>query len=188
MYINDILKSTRNCSVFTIGDITSVIGVKDRQSIYSALNYAEKHGNIIRITKGIYAFDENYSRLEFANKFRRPSYISTYTVLQNSGVIFQPNSSIFVISNRSEIAEVDGQKYVYRKIKNLILLSPLGIEEKSGISIATPERAICDKIYLDGDEYFDNLRNIDWKLMRRLNAEIYQNNSKINLFIKKNQK
>jgi len=47
------------------------------------------------------------------------------------------------------------------------------------------ERALCDKIYLDGDEYFDNLRQINWELAGKLNAEVYFHNSNIAKFISK---
>jgi hypothetical protein len=59
----------------------------------------------------------------------------------------------------------------------------LGIEQKNGVSTATVERAICDKIYLDGIEYFDNLRNVDLDLIDRLNKEVYEGNKNISKFL-----
>ena len=74
----------------------------------------------------------------------------------------------------------------YRKIKNEILLNPLGIKNKNNVQIATPERAICDKLYLDGVEYFDNLRNIDWAFMGELNTQVYGKNKVISDFTGQN--
>jgi hypothetical protein len=81
----------------------------------------------------------------------------------------------------------DGQNYVYRKIKDSILLQPLGIASANGIFKASPERALCDKIYLDRQEYFDNLRSIDWDFMTSLNQNVYNDNRYIALFIKENR-
>jgi hypothetical protein len=186
--IKNILINRTKQTVFTLPEIILLTDEYQGQKLYSALKYAVKTKNIIRISKGIYAFNKDYNKQEFANKFRSPSYISLYTVLQESGIVFQPYSSIYAISNRYEEAEIDDQKYIYRKIKNDFLLNPIGLILKDNVYKATPERAICDKIYLDGDEYFDNLRQINWNLLKTINHEVYQNNSVISKFIKKNQK
>lgn len=180
---NRLRKVNKEATVFTIADIKKALDIKDQKSLYNAIHYAVNQKELYTISKGIYSFDTNYSRKEFGNKYRTPSYISLYTVLQESGVIFQPYTSIFVITNRSETVDIDGQKYIYRKIKDEILLNPLGIEHKNGVSTATVERAICDKIYLDGIEYFDNLRNVDLDLIDRLNKEVYEDNKNISKFL-----
>ena len=176
-------KIDRVSTVFTIADIKMILGVNDSKSIYNALSYAVEKKELYKISNGIYSYDQSYSRNEFGNKFRTPSYISLYTVLQEEGVVFQPYSSISLISNRSEKININKQEYIYRKIKDSILLNPLGIRERDGINIATKERAICDKIYLDGLEYFDNTENIDWNMVNQLNNEVYSNNSNISKFI-----
>lgn len=187
--IAQLLQSNKNNnSVFSINDMLGLLETTNSGSIYSALKYAEKRGDIMRIARGLYAFSKNYSKQEFANKYRRPSYISLYTILQENGVVFQPYPSIYVVSNYPEEMEIDSQKYIYRKIKNEILLNPLGIITSNGISKATPERALCDKLYLDGDEYFDNLRSINWGLVKQLNEQVYNSNSSILKFLEKNSK
>jgi hypothetical protein len=50
----------------------------------------------------------------------------------------------------------------------------MGILHKKGITIASIERAICDRLYLTPWYYFDNLRNISWTKVFEI-AEIYQN-------------
>ncbi len=169
-------------TVFTLTDITQLTG-SGSSSLIPALTYARKMGYIKKIMRGIYSLNDNYSKEEFANKYRKPSYISLYTVLQKAGIVFQPYTSVYAITNRTEEIEVDNQKYIYRKIKDEILLNNFGINIENGVMIASPERAICDKLYLDGNEYFDNLRNIDWALMKELNTKVYMNNQIINHFI-----
>lgn len=189
MSIADQIRKIDNVStVFTLSGVQSLLSIENPKTIYNAVSYALRRSELNRISEGIFSFNNNYSKVEFANKFRKPSYISLYTVLQQSGIVFQPYSSIYVVSNRSETVNIDDQKYIYRKIKDEILLNPLGIEDKNGIYTATPERAICDKIYLDKDEYFDNLRKIDLMFMKEINDKVYQNNKKISKFILKYEK
>jgi hypothetical protein len=180
---NRLRKVNKGATVFTVADIKKALDIKDQKSLYNAIYYAVKQKELYTISEGIYSLDTNYSKKEFGNKYRTPSYISLYTVLQESGVVFQPYTSIFVITNRSQTVDIDGQRYIYRKIKDSILLNPLGIEQKDNISTATVERAICDKIYLDGIEYFDNLRNVDLELIDRLNKEVYEGNKNISKFL-----
>jgi hypothetical protein len=184
MNISDKLRKINSkATVFTIADIKKALEIEDQKSLYNAIYYALNKGELYKISEGIYSFNSNYSKKEFANKYRTPSYISLYTVLQDSGVVFQPYTSVFLITNRTETIDIEGQRYVYRKIKDEILLNPLGINQKDGVSTATVERAICDKIYLDGIEYFDNLRDVDLNIVKKLNIEVYGNNKGISKFL-----
>ena len=122
--------------------------------------------------------------MELGNKLRKPSYISLYTVLGERGVVFQPYPSIYLIANRTEVLKVDGQRYVYRKIKREILLNHQGIIREGPAVKARLERALADKVYLDGAEYFDNLREVDWELLQKINQEVYGGNSRITRLIR----
>jgi len=175
-------------TIFTMPEISSLTDQYYGQKLYSALKYAIKSKNLIRVSRGIYAFNGSYSRQELANKYRTPSYISLYTIFQEAGIVFQPYESIYAVSNRCQTIVIDRQKYIYRKIKDEFLLNPFGILLKDRVNKASPERALCDKIYLDGDEYFDNLRQIDWSLLKTINRTVYRNNQIINEFIRKNKK
>jgi len=177
-------KKGRDQTVFTLSDLSMHVGY-DGPKLRSALKYAVGRGDIERISRGIYTLNEEYSRWEFGNKYRSPSYVSSYSILSSEGLVFQPYTSVFLVSQRSETVMIDGQKYIYRKIKDEILLNILGVITIEGVSRATIERAICDKLYLDGEEYFDNLRNVDWDFMQELNKEVYQNMDTINEYIRK---
>lgn len=188
-FIKEFIKSKKTGqTVFSFSELSGLVKEYSGPKLKSALKYAVKSGDLYRISKGIYSLSEEYSKLEFANKYRSPSYISLYTIFQRAGIVFQPYSSIYLVANRSEETEIDSQLYIYRKIKNEILLNTMGINTENNTQMATPERAICDKLYLDGDEYFDNLRNLDWHFMRRLNDELYSGNRIISDFINKNTK
>jgi len=175
-FVKNLIKSRApNQTVFTFSDLSHSIDTYSGAKLKSALKYAVQKNDLVRISRGIYSLSPDYSKQEFGNKYRSPSYISLYTVLVEAGIVFQPYPSIYLVANRSEEVEVNRQKYIYRKIKNSILLNTLGINHVGYISKATPERALCDKLYLDGDEHFDNLRSVNWNLMLKLNEQVYQN-------------
>ena len=175
-----------NKTVFSTNEIGQILNGNNNQNSYSALNYATRKGDLIRITRGLYALNKNYSQLELGNKLRKPSYVSLYTVLQSEGVVFQYYKSIYLVAKRTDEVNVSDQKYIYRKLKDSILLNPLGLITENSIIKASIERALCDKIYLDGDEYFDNLRNVNWELMSQLSEKVYKDKN-IAKFISKNK-
>ena len=59
-------------------------------------------------------------------------------------------------------------------MKDIILYNPKGVISQNNYSIATPERALLDMIYLFPNYYFDNLEIINWEVCFDL-AEIYNN-------------
>lgn len=188
-FINDIYKYARNGqTVFSLADLSSINTLYSGKKLNSALKYLVKNKNLIRISRGLYAIDDNYLILEYANKFRTPSYISLYSILSQNGVVFQPYDSIYVVSNRSEVKNIGEKKIIYKKIADEILLNPVGIENIGFVTKASVERAICDKIYLTGLEYFDNLRGLDFKKIETINKEVYSNNKKISKWILQNTK
>jgi len=176
----------RGQTVISVADASMMVPEYSGNKLWSALKYAVASGDLIRLTRGIYVFERNYSHLELANKLRIPSYVSMYTVLQKEGVVFQPYESVYMIASRSQRIEVDNQNYIYRRIKAEILLNTRGIEIVDRVSMANTERALCDKLYLDGNEHFDNLRGIDWEEMRNLNRLVYGGNKTIADFIEEN--
>lgn len=58
---------------------------------------------------------------------------------------------------------IDKTSITFRKLKDIVLYNSAGIDKKESYSIASPERAFLDIIYLFPDYYFDNLRSINWE-------------------------
>ena len=158
--ITDILRLP--CTVFTFKDIALLWGDIDKNASIAGVNYYVKKGQLYRIRRGIYAKDKNYDKFELAAKIFTPSYISMETVLAKEGIIFQHYGQIFVASYLTRDITSDGQAYVFRKIKDSVLLNPLGIEKRGNYSIAVKERALLDVLYLSREYHFDNLSLIDW--------------------------
>ena len=187
MIIKKIATNKVGQTVFKLADIGRLAGVRADRNLISAVSYYVKSGDLKRLSKGVYVLSESYSRYELGNKLRTPSYVSFYSVLQDKGVVFQPYNSVFLASLRSETKMIDGQKYVYRRINEKILLNPLGIESVGLVAVASLERAILDKIYLDGEEYFDNLKMVNWSKIEKLGRLVYKQ-KRILEYIKKVRK
>jgi hypothetical protein len=160
-YLGTLLRSKN--TVFTFKELFLIWNETDARLTKKRLYRYVKMSKLYPIRKGIYAKDKNYDRLELANKIYTPAYISFETVLTRESVVFQQYDQIFVASYLSRQISCDGQKYVFRKIKDTILTNSLGVEKKDNYFIASRERAFLDTIYLNKNYYFDNLSSIDWK-------------------------
>ena len=171
----DFLKLFKSKStVLTLKEISLIWQDTNINNTKSRVNYFVQSGKLFSPRKGIYVKSNDYDRFELATKLYSPSYISLETVLQREGIIFQYYENIFIISYLSREISCNKERYVYKKIKNQVLLNPLGIENKENYFIATKERAFLDAIYLYKDYYFDNLNKINWELCYQI-ASIYKN-------------
>lgn len=164
----------REDTVFTFKDILLASGETNVPLLKRRINYYVKNKEIYPIRRGIYAKDKNYDKLELATKIFIPSYVSLETVLAREGVLFQHYSQIFVVSYLTREISCDGQMYVFRRIKDVILANSLGIEQKKNYAIASLERAFLDTLYLNKNYYFDNLAPLDPKKLLEL-LPLYRN-------------
>jgi len=148
-------------TVYTLQEIAMLLDEPDAQKLKQRLNYYVRTNKLKNPRKGIYT-KKNYSVEELACKVYKPSYISLEYILQKSSIIFQYDTRITNISYLSRRIAVGENIFVYRKIKNDILFNSTGIIlHDNGISMATPERAFLDTLYLNKEYFFDTLQNLD---------------------------
>lgn len=158
--ISSLLRSPN--TVFSFKDIFLLWGDTDANAVKTRVHYYVKKGELYPIRRGMYGKDKNYEKFELATKIFTPSYISFETALGKAGITFQFYSQVFIASYLTREITADGQAYTYKKIKDEILTNPAGIEKRENYSIASPERAFLDVIYLYKDYYFDNLSPLNW--------------------------
>lgn len=161
-FILEIYKDKR--TVFRLSDIAMLFPQEKIRYMSDRLGYYVQTGRLLNPRKGIYA-KPDYNPPELANLLYAPSYISLEYVLQRAGIIFQYDSRYTCVSYISRTLEVDGRTYVYRRIKEEIIMNTTGVRNQDNINIATPERALLDMLYLNKDYYFDNLNLIDKQLI-----------------------
>jgi hypothetical protein len=181
-FLSEILRSSK--TVFSFKDMILSWGGIDKFTAASRVNYYVKHKDLYHIRRGLYAKDENYNRYELATKIFTPAYISFETILGASGVTFQHYSKIFVASYQNAEIECDGQTLAFRKIKDKILINNSGIEIKDNYSVASPERAFLDVVYLNKDYHFDNLSGLNWDKVYQI-LPIYGVNKRITKAVEK---
>lgn len=172
-YLSVLLRTGQ--SVFSTKEIALLWGEATGAAFRKRLSsYHVKSGKLYAIRQGIYATDKEYDRMELATKIYCPAYISFETVLGKAGVVFQAYKKIFVASYQTREIKVQGQVYAFRKIRNEILLNPAGLTHDNKYSIASPERAFLDTLYLNKNYHFDNLSTLDQKKIMEI-LPIYRN-------------
>lgn len=167
-----------NKTILTTKDLALVWEENDQVKLKDKISYYVRQGVLIRLTRGVFAKDKNFNAKELATSLYTPSYISFETVLREAGVIFQHYDTIFAAAKWPKTMTVDKYTITFRKLKDIILFNSAGIESKDNYSIATPERAFLDMIYLFPNYYFDNLKSINWEKCDEL-VKIYNNKSLI---------
>ena len=169
-YISTLLQSKK--TVFTYKDIEILLWIKSRDTVKSLISRLEKTEILKKIYQWIYVLP-NYNIYELASKIKKNSYISFETVLKSSWIIYQDYwTTLFLASNKSWEKESNSITFLYKKIKDSILYNQIGIENKGQYAIASPERAVCDTLYLSPNYYFDNIEHLNTKKLKEI-AQIY---------------
>lgn len=161
-------------TILTNKDLALIWQENNQNNLNAKTAYYVKQKDLIRLTRGVFAKNNNYSPKELATSIYTPSYISFETALREAGVIFQHYDTIFAVAKWPKTMFIDKHTFTFRKLKDVVLFNPAGIISKDNYSIAGLERAFLDTIYLFPDYYFDNLRSIDWTKCDEL-VKIYNN-------------
>lgn len=169
-------------TVFTISELKFLFNIKNSAQINLIMQRMKKQNIVKNIWYGIWTLND-YDKLELWSKLRRNSYISLEYVLQKNGIIFQSyDKTITLVSNNTFTKKIDWLSFEYHKIRQNILTNPLWLIYTWKYYIATPERAVCDMIYLYKDIVFDNIQPLNTELLSEL-SEIYPHTT--SLLIKK---
>lgn len=169
-YIDKILQTKK--TIFSYQDLEIILWIDNKNTLKKIFERMVEANIMKRIQKWLYAFLD-YNRYELAVKLKKNSYISFETVLYKEWVVFQDYADIiFLASDNTEQKEIENQQFVFLKLKNSILQNPIWLIKNGKYFIATKERAICDRLYLSKNYYFDNLENIDRELLENI-SKIY---------------
>jgi hypothetical protein len=136
-------------TVFTLPELKEILGIFSDSGVKSFVKRAKANQTLSNFFKGYWTLP-NYNPWELAHKMKPQSYISCETVLFQEGVFFQfYGNTISCMADRSLQHTIDDKKFIFYKMKPELLHNPLGIREYDTYRIATPERALCDYIYLN---------------------------------------
>ncbi len=149
-------------------------------------------GDIIRIRKGLYTFSEVLRRKPLrrellANLIYGPSYITAEYALGHYGLIPERVATVTSITTgRSCVFETPFGNFSYRKVIKPIYTTGVALEQsgEKTFLIASPEKALIDKIWLeksfagrsysDIESYLKDDLRIDFEQLKELNLERLQ--------------
>ena len=160
---------------------------------YKLIEYANKNnkiyrdirdGKLFKIVKGLYETDKNTPGYLLAGSIYGPSYISFEYALAFYGLIPERVTTITCATfdkKKKKQYDTDFGTFTYRDIPMLAYPEEIILKEENNYSyqIATPEKALCDKLYTLSplNNYF-NLENmlfndlrIDKENFNKLNIE-----------------
>ncbi|MBO5817850.1 MAG: hypothetical protein J6R26_07950 [Paludibacteraceae bacterium] len=159
------------CDKRTVFDMQSIVllsGVSDNLRLRQMMNYYVKQGYMLNPRRGVYA-KPGYDPREMACTIFQPAYISLEYVLQRAGVTFQYDDTITCVSYQNRTIEIDDCIYSFRRINPMLWMNMQGLVQENGYTIAIPERAFLDMLYLSaGQCYFDNLRPLRKSIINQL--------------------
>lgn len=145
--ITQLIKTQK--TVFSFQELKEILQIPSEAGLKSFLWRARENKALSNPYKGFRVLP-HYNTRELSYKIKPQSYISCETVLFKEGVFFQfYGNTISCVNDRSYQHAIDNHLFVYYKIKDEILHNPIGIRDYKTYRIATPERALCDYIYLN---------------------------------------
>ncbi|OGI34273.1 MAG: hypothetical protein A2259_04395 [Candidatus Moranbacteria bacterium RIFOXYA2_FULL_43_15] len=159
--------------VFHGSDLAALWQITNKNTLYTTLKRYTQQNLLYRLWQGMYALkpatqiDPLFLGIKAMHTY---AYISTETVLFNSGIITQRPSAITLISLTSRRFVLAGTEYSCRKLADEYLYQSEGIIEKNGVREASPERAVADLLYYNPHSYFD--APINWKEVRRIQKTV----------------
>lgn len=162
--------------VFTTEDLAVIWQISQRRKLIELIKYYLRKKRLIHIYKGIYAYREDFTPFDIAQKLVPLSYISLYTTSQMHGLTFQYYQTVYAISLQSRKYTIGEQGYFYYRVKEPIFYNQLGLVHTGRYFMADKERTITDCLYVFPRFAFDNLRGVDGGKLLAL-SQIYTNRS-----------
>jgi len=131
--------------VFTINDLRKLF--PEDAYIKTSVNRLVNGGNLVQITRGVYALSRNDLDIEkIATQLYYPSYISFESALAKYGIINQGRYGLTLATTRhSKQMTIAGVDCNYSKLKPALFF---GFDLINDIYLASPEKAVLDELYL----------------------------------------
>lgn len=162
--------------IFHIKDLELLWGITNKSTLHTTiLRYVQKK-TLIPIYRGFYSTVplEKINPVELgASAIHNYAYLSTETVLAQSGVIFQAINAYTFCSRKSKRILINGNTYLSRQLKDEYLYNTQGIIDKGSYKEATLERAVADMLYFNPKYYIDAKDQINWSKVSSIKKEVY---------------
>jgi len=151
-------------TVFTFDELKNIFWIQNIQVLKNKIWYLKKKWILYSPTRWIYYLKEKQiNKFELANKIYSPSYISFFSALYTHQVIFQYQNDVYLAYKKTDTKKILDFEIKLKTLKKEILFNPSWIINNWTYSIASPERAFLDTIYLFWDIHFDNISKLDYE-------------------------
>lgn len=143
------IKKLKNAdkSIFSTDDLKDLWNMRGNWTTTVVKRFTD-NGILTKLGRGIYSFGDEIDPFELANTAITPSYISFNSALRYWDIAFQAEKTISSAASYTAEKKIAGYTLKYHKIKDELLYNLEGIKQDGGISVAEPERAILDCLYL----------------------------------------
>lgn len=152
------LLSRTNETIFHLDDLANLWQIQDKNTLRVTLVRYVKTGLLFQIYRGFYSLSplEKIDPLLLGSRAIHDfCYLSTESVLFESGYISQPPSYYTFIGKKSLKFTIGPYHYSCRQLDEKYLYNPEGVFIENGIQKATPKRAIADMLYFNPRHHFD---------------------------------
>ena len=161
--------------VFHLSDLANLWKIKNKNTLHTTLKRYVQKGLLFRIYRGFYSLkkiEQIEPSLLGIRALNRFAYLSTESVLFNTGIISQVSHQITLVSSVSKKFSLGNNLYLVRKLNDRFLFNPIGLELKSGFYQASVERAVADLLYFNPRYFFDGARRINWEKVKEIQREL----------------
>lgn len=159
--------------IFHIDDLANLWGIKKPSLLRTTLMRYVRSGLLHRIYRGFYSLltlDDINPVLLGAKALHNFCYLTTETILYNTGYLSQKPLAYTFVSEKSSRFHFSNHQFISRQLNPKFLYHPEGILLQEGINQATPARAIADMLYFNSKTHFD--KPVDWKAIYNIQKTI----------------
>jgi len=160
--------------VFTTEDLAVFWQIPQRRRLIELIKYYLREERLTSIYKGVYAYGDDHTPLDIAQKLAPLSYVSLYTTSQMHGLTFQFYETTYCVSLTSKKYQIGEKNFIYHRVKESIFYNQLGLVDNGRYIVADRERSITDCLYVFPGFSFDNLKGVDKEKLLTL-SKIYNN-------------
>ena len=162
--------------IFHIDDLARIWGVSNQATLRVAVKRYVDAGLIYRLYRGLYSLkklNDLDPRLLGAKAINKYCYLSGETILAQQGIIFQQINYFTFIGTGTKRFKIGDYNYYCRQLKDAFLYNDTGVDKNGPLNIASPSRAVADKLHFNPAYHFDNLAAIDWLEGKKIQQAVY---------------
>ena len=159
--------------LFHVKDLAALWGISNLNTLRVLLKRYADMGIFYRVYRGFYSnlpISELDPILLGAKALHGPCYLSTESVLFEAAYLGQIPQVYTFVGEKNHHFSIGPNHYKCRQLQARYLYNREGIEERNGILVACPERALCDLLYFNPKAHLD--KKPSWSTVKALQKKL----------------